>query len=75
MISTIPSNIFKVKGSLNTHIPIITAVSGSKAPSTEVNVEPIFLTALTKATVDTIVGIIAKDIILITEDVSCNGNH
>lgn len=65
----------EVKGSAKTKTPINTAVIGSKAPKTEVRVDPIRLTASTKVIIDTIVGINANSVILITQEVSLTGNH
>lgn len=42
MIANIPKAIGAVKGSLKTIMPMQTAVKGSMAPKTDVNVEPMW---------------------------------
>ena len=58
--SRIPEASLMVKSSPKTSAPMHTAVSGSKAPSTEVNVPPIFCTASTRVMLDTTVGRTAR---------------
>lgn len=63
------------KGSEKTKTPMITAVIGSKAPKTDVSVDPILLTASTNVIIDTMVGISASNVMLRTQDTSFTGNH
>jgi hypothetical protein len=51
-----------VKASPKRKIPTHTAVTGSIAPNTEVSVEPMLFTALTRARLETTVGIKANRI-------------
>ena len=58
----IPVMMFEVRASPNTKVPTIIAVIGSKTPKTEALVAPIFLVAIAKVAVETIVGRIASPI-------------
>lgn len=69
MAMQIPIIIFVVKGSPNTSVPMRIAVMGSKTPSTDAFVAPIFRVAIAKVAVDTIVGRIAKPKIFIQLEV------
>ena len=51
-IKTIPNKRFLVKSSLKNKTLTATAITGSKAPMIAVGVDPIFLMAKTKATLD-----------------------
>ena len=56
---------FEVRASPNTKVPTRIAVIGSKTPNTEALVAPIFLVAIAKVAVETIVGRIASPMRLI----------
>ena len=58
----IPVMIFDVSASPKTTVPTRIAVIGSKTPNTEAFVAPIFLVAIAKVAVETIVGRIASPI-------------
>lgn len=62
IISAIPIPMLVVKASPKRKIPTHTAVTGSIAPNTEVSVEPMLFTALTRARLETTVGIKANRI-------------
>ena len=51
-----PRRMFVVKGSPNISVPTRIAVIGSKTPSTEAFVAPIFRVAMAKVAVETMVG-------------------
>ena len=61
----IPVMMFEVRASPNTKVPTRIAVIGSKTPNTEALVAPIFLVAIAKVAVETIVGRIASPMRLI----------
>ena len=56
MESKIPTMIFVVSASPKTMVPIRMAVMGSKTPSTEALVAPIFRVAIANVAVETTVG-------------------
>ena len=56
----IPVMMLEVRASPNTKVPTRIAVIGSKTPKTEALVAPIFLVAIAKVAVETIVGRIAS---------------
>ena len=60
-----PVMMFVVSASPNTTVPTRIAVIGSKTPKTEAFVAPIFLVAIAKVAVETIVGRIASPMRLI----------
>ena len=61
MISAIPSMTCQLKASLKMRHPMMTAVSGSKAPRTAVMVLPMRLTLYTKLTLVMNVQMIARE--------------
>ena len=66
---TIPATIFSVSGSEKTKVPIKIAVTGSKAPNTEVFVGPIMRVEMAIVSIAIIVGKTAKPIRFITSKV------
>ena len=61
----IPVMMLEVRASPNTKVPTRIAVIGSKTPNTEALVAPIFLVAIAKVAVETIVGRTASPMRLI----------